>query len=254
MALNVTQVLAPPKTSTGLVPSDLIVRPGSKFMIALHMKMAPGWHSYYLNPGESGQATSIKWHLPPGFTTGPIRWPTPKRIVVSDVAGYVYEGDAWLITEVSAPKNLSVGRSVQISAEASWLLCREACFPQSSHLSVNLKTGSAIASNPDFVSARSTLVPPLQGKAPRAFSKGGPVTVKFDSPGATANDVQFFPSDPTYFGADLIKAKATPEGLELSIPISKYAPHPPKFISGILVAPDGMVKGTHWVSTQVMNL
>src|SRR5580704_18703190 len=93
-----------PQAKTELVPSTTTISPGKPFAIAMHMTMDPGgWHSYYINPGESGQATSIKWHLPPGFKAGPIQWPVPERIVIGGVAGYVYEKQVWLVTEITPP-------------------------------------------------------------------------------------------------------------------------------------------------------
>lgn len=219
------------------------------------MKMPKGWHSYYLNPGESGQATSIKWHLPDGFTAGPIQWPVPKRVVIHDVAGYVYEDEAWLVTEIHVPKNLKVGQHVKISADVSWLLCREACFPQSSKLSIELTTRVFPSlDNPAFSSAWKSVVSHLPDTQSKAVLRSGKVILSIAASGSTEKGIEFFPSDPTYFGADLSDAKASASTVELAVPISKYAPGPPKAISGIVIIPSGSAKGVHWVSARVMNL
>jgi len=42
--------------------------------------MEQDWHTYWVNAGDSGMATSLKWAPPPGFTAGPILWPYPDRL------------------------------------------------------------------------------------------------------------------------------------------------------------------------------
>jgi thiol:disulfide interchange protein DsbD len=253
--MNLTRQMSAPKTLTELIPSVDAINPGGSFSIALHMKMPRGWHSYYLNPGESGQATSIKWRLPAGFTAGPIQWPVPKRVVINDVAGYVYEDEAWLITEIHAPKTLKVGQHVKISADVSWLLCREACFPQNSKLAIELGIKAfPQLDNPGFLKAWKSVVPPLRNTQSKAILRAGKVILSISASGAPKNGIEFFPSDPTFFGADLSEAKASASSVELTVPISKYAPRAPKEISGILVVPNGSAKGAHWVSAQVTNL
>lgn len=48
--------------------------------VAVRLKMGPRWHTYWINPGDSGAPTEIRWNLPPGFEAGPIQWPYPERI------------------------------------------------------------------------------------------------------------------------------------------------------------------------------
>jgi len=63
-----------------LVSEVQSIQPGTPFWVGLHMRMAPGWHTYYRNPGDSGLGTVIDWNLPQGFEAGPITWPAPLRI------------------------------------------------------------------------------------------------------------------------------------------------------------------------------
>src|SRR5471032_43047 len=124
IALGAFQFHAP-QAKAELVASTTAIVPGKSFEVALHMTMAPGWHNYYVNPGESGQATSIDWTLPPGFHAGQIRWPVPERLVVGSVAGYVYENQVWLVTTITTPTDLRRGGVAKLEALAQWLLCRE---------------------------------------------------------------------------------------------------------------------------------
>lgn len=64
--------------STGNVTAQLIaerssVEPGASIWMLLHFKLRDGWHTYWRNPGDSGEATRIDWTLPAGVTAGPIQ-------------------------------------------------------------------------------------------------------------------------------------------------------------------------------------
>src|SRR4051794_41277514 len=53
--------------------------PGGEVELAIHMRTNPGWHGYWLNPGDAGLPMDVQWHLPKGFAGGPLRYPVPTR-------------------------------------------------------------------------------------------------------------------------------------------------------------------------------
>src|SRR5258708_39381525 len=55
------------------------VSAGSDVQVGVHFILEPGWHIYWVNPGDSGQPPSFKWRFPPGFRAGEIQWPRPGR-------------------------------------------------------------------------------------------------------------------------------------------------------------------------------
>ncbi len=77
---------APPMSE--LVQAELLAEPasivpGQPFWVAVRLRMKAGWHTYWRNPGDSGEATTIAWQLPSGFEAGPIVWPAPSRLPVA---------------------------------------------------------------------------------------------------------------------------------------------------------------------------
>ena len=68
-------VVATDNVKAHLVSEVSSIAPGESFWVALEFNIRDGWHTYWRNPGDSGQATSLKWQLPPGFTAGPGRGP-----------------------------------------------------------------------------------------------------------------------------------------------------------------------------------
>ena len=100
--------------------------------------MEEEWHTYWKNPGDSGYATMIDWHLPEGFTVGPLQWPYPHLIRVPPLASYGYEGEIYLLTEITAPSSLHIGQTVTLQAKVNWLACRIECLPGTADVSLTL--------------------------------------------------------------------------------------------------------------------
>lgn len=124
-----------------LISDSTQVAPGQTLLLALEQKIAPHWHTYWKNPGDSGQPTSIEWKLPQGATASDILWPVPKRFDVGPITNYGYEDRVVLLTEIRLPQGLTPGSTATIGAEATWLVCREECIPQQATLSLSLPVG-----------------------------------------------------------------------------------------------------------------
>ena len=124
-----------------LVAARESLEPGKPLRVALRLKAKPGWHTYWRNPGDSGQPTSIEWKLPPGFAAGPVRWPVPQRFQIGPLANYGYEGEVLLASEIKVPADAK-GR-VTLAAKARWLVCDpKHCIPESGEVSLSLPVGS----------------------------------------------------------------------------------------------------------------
>ncbi|MFO7588192.1 MAG: protein-disulfide reductase DsbD family protein [Gemmatimonadota bacterium] len=141
----------PPATRRDLSPhSDAVlvsgvswVRPGEPFTVGLRLTLEPEWHSYWMNPGDSGEATSITWRLPDGFSAGPIQWPVPHRISFPPLVSYGYFDEVLLPVEITPPAGLVPGDTVRLAGRADWLVCIEDCFPAEAELSLALPVRDA---------------------------------------------------------------------------------------------------------------
>ena len=52
------------KTKVSLLIEAASAKAGTTVYAGLHLKMPEGWHTYWKNPGDSGEATKVKWTLP----------------------------------------------------------------------------------------------------------------------------------------------------------------------------------------------
>lgn len=177
-----------------LLASVTSVAPGSRFEVALKLKHDPHWHTYWLNPGDTGLPTKIKWTLPQGFSAGELEFPAPERIAVGELVNFGYEGEIVLLTTISAPQDLAVGQSIDLIANASWLICLEECIPGKAQLKLTLNAAAqaeASAAAPLIAIARSKL-PTRETVAARfAALEGGGYTLELQ--GAIDAETQVFP-------------------------------------------------------------
>src|ERR1700722_3030580 len=105
------------------------VAPGQTFRVALVERIQPGWHTYWINPGDAGQATKLHWTLPEGYRVAEVQWPVPQVFRSGPLVTYGYEGEAILLQNVQAPDRLG-SAPAQLSVEAQWLACQDICIPE----------------------------------------------------------------------------------------------------------------------------
>lgn len=125
-----------------LVTEDSVVQPGQRIAVMLHQTIRTGWHTYWLNPGDSGQPTAITWKLPEGATAEPIQWATPQPIKVGPLVNYGYSDSVGLITTITVPTNWSAGTPFPLTADATWLVCEHECIPESGQFTLTIPTAT----------------------------------------------------------------------------------------------------------------
>jgi len=193
------QIDSAPKVRARLIAETGEVAPGGTVAVALEQNIRPSWHTYWVNPGEAGLPTEIKWALPPGWHASAIEWPYPRRLPVGPLMNYGYEGKIWLLTKVTAPSNAKPGDVVTLKATGSWLVCQEVCIPEDQPLSLPL-TVSAHPSPPymtvteQFAAARARI--PAASPWPVRFRLGPTLDVFLASPAlakAQLKEATFFP-------------------------------------------------------------
>ena len=156
------------QAEVSLLSSSPSVVPGQALAIGFQQRLAPGWHSYWINPGETGAPTQLEWTLPHGTTAGPLQWPMPSRFLIGPVVNHGYEGDVTLLTDMTVPQQLPIGGTWTVSVHARWLVCQEQCIPQQATLSLSLPVGPSAPNTPvptAIQEARRQLPRPLTSTA-----------------------------------------------------------------------------------------
>ena len=129
------------QTKVQLVSSVDQFEPGKPFIIGVHLQMPVGWHTYWINPGDSGIPTEVKWNLPEGFSASPLQWPVPVRIEAPPLVTFGYEKEVVLFATITPAENFKKGASAKIEAEVRWLECKESCIPGKATERISLLSG-----------------------------------------------------------------------------------------------------------------
>jgi len=220
------------------------IRPGQSIWIALEFNIRDGWHTYWRNPADSGQATTLRWTLPAGVTAGDIVWTAPHRFEIPPLVNYGYAKHAMHLVQITASRDLKAGAPLELAAQASWLVCADVCIPESAQLNLRLPVnaaGGAIdpAVAPLFAAARAEL-PSAQPAATGARIEGDHLVLTLGKEwGATLAQIKalaFYPYDD--FGIEYAAPqtlKQARDSAELVLKIADGAPHAAA-IRGVLSA------------------
>jgi DsbC/DsbD-like thiol-disulfide interchange protein/cytochrome c biogenesis protein CcdA len=133
---------------------------GGEVELAIHMRPAPGWHGYWVNPGDAGLPMDVQWHLPKGFSVGALRYPVPTRLEIANLMNYVFEQDYAVFARLKVPADAH--GTIPIRADAHWLACTDkVCVPEQGELSLDLPVGSGTPNRAQFDAWRQALPQPI---------------------------------------------------------------------------------------------
>ncbi len=142
-------MVAAKHVSVELVTDVASARPGDTFRLGVRFVPEPGWHVYWRNPGDSGEAPRIQWMLPPGLAVGELEWPAPERIPFGSLVNFAYAGEMLLAAPVTVARDVATDAPLSLRAQAKWLVCDEdECIPGGATLTHTLPVGGGGAVAP----------------------------------------------------------------------------------------------------------
>ncbi|AAW60681.1 protein-disulfide reductase DsbD family protein [Gluconobacter oxydans] len=119
-----------------LVTDRDAVGPDQHLRVGLRLQLKPGWHTYWINPGDAGDTPTLDVTADGGATGkgGPIHWPVPVRISEGGLMSYAY------VNEVTLPEDLVLKGSggTTLHAHGEWLVCAQVCIPESGDFTLTL--------------------------------------------------------------------------------------------------------------------
>lgn len=111
-----------------LKTSAQAIKPGGKFLIAVHFDMVGDYRISWTNPGDVGKTTQVHFEVPEGFEVGPVMFPAPKRFELpGNLVSYGYDGHTAVFAEVTAPKKLPTNKAYRFDVKANWVACAKEC-------------------------------------------------------------------------------------------------------------------------------
>ncbi|MBI5772203.1 MAG: thioredoxin family protein [Verrucomicrobia bacterium] len=248
---------APAATTTQvrLLLAAEAARPGDTVLAAVHLRMAPGWHTYWRFGGDSGGPTTVKWDLPAGVTAGEIQWPVPEKLKQDDLITYVHHGEILLLIPLQLAANLAPG-PLELKAKISWLECEKLCIPGKGEVSAKLIIGGETkpsADTPAIEAAKNFL--PQSGAAlgAKALWDGSPaddpraLIIEWNS--TAMKEADFFPYSSDTFEVQSATDRLPDDGgkIRLRKKVKKTEGNWPAEIMGIVVTGEGSERAAYEV-------
>ncbi len=124
--------------------------PGRPLGVGLRLRLAPGWHTYWSNPGDAGEAPTVAVTASGGGggQTDAIVFPTPQRLPEGPLMSFAYTGDVLLPLRLvpAAAAGGDPTAPLRLVARAEWLACATVCVPEQATLTLTLPPGAAVPS------------------------------------------------------------------------------------------------------------
>jgi DsbC/DsbD-like thiol-disulfide interchange protein/cytochrome c biogenesis protein CcdA len=215
--------------------------PGHPLTLAIVFRPEPGWHGYWLNPGDAGYPMQLEWDLPEGWSAGPPQYPVPRTLVIGGLMNHVYEGPYAVLVDLRIPASADLAQPVTIGLDAQWLACTdEICVPEQARMSVPVGAGGAISAPPGAFERWHAAIPALLDSRASFETRRGSLRVGIPLPADLAvGDAHLFVAQ-----RDLVDYAAVQtfsrdgDLLVAEIPLADAA-RTPREMTGILALGDG---------------
>ncbi|MCC6599016.1 MAG: thioredoxin family protein [Alphaproteobacteria bacterium] len=182
-----------------LLPERATVKGGETLWVGIEQSIAPHWHTYWRNPGDSGTPPRIVWTLPEGFEIEEILWPVPEKLPYEPLLNYGYAGNAVFLQKLRVPEALPEG-PLTFSAETEILVCKEECIPEYGQYTFTLNDSQPSGTDSGAYLKAALEKIPLSVSWPASFTeKNGRFVLKITHDpqkflcDETAGDIAFFP-------------------------------------------------------------
>ena len=117
--------------NTNIISEPGVIQLGYKFVFT------PGWHTYWINPGDSGGPPIFEFNSPSGWDINENVWPGPQKIIYPPLMTFGY------VDEVIFPFKLNLKNLNDQATEITtkFLVCDDICVPEEATLLLSLKNG-----------------------------------------------------------------------------------------------------------------
>ena len=180
-------------SSFEVIPERNVIDNEGEIFLVVRFNLDKDWHTYWINPGDSGDPASFDWDLPEGFNISEPIWPAPELIPYPPLTTFGYTDELKLLFKLSLPKQFDPIN--KFSVKSKWLVCADVCIPQEGKVNFVLSKGS----NNDF-SIQNILISEVRSSIPKTLKQkisskieSGILKLNLSDIGSDIKDAYFFP-------------------------------------------------------------
>ena len=158
-------------SSFEIIPEKVSIFNENEIYLIVKFDLEKNWHTYWKNPGDSGEPASFEWDLPEGFEISEAIWPTPELIPYPPLTTFGYTDQLELLFKLSLPEGVKENSVIEVSSK--WLVCADVCIPQEGSVSFDL-----FKANQTYPSQIEQLLSKIKQKIP--LDNGKTITSKIE--------------------------------------------------------------------------
>ena len=158
-------------SSFEIIPEKVSIFNENEIYLIVEFDLEKNWHTYWKNPGDSGEPASFEWDLPEGFEISEAIWPTPELIPYPPLTTFGYTDQLELLFKLSLPEEVKENSVIAVSSK--WLVCADVCIPQEGSVSFDL-----FKANQTYPSQIEQLLSKIKQKIP--LDNGKTITSKIE--------------------------------------------------------------------------
>ena len=171
---------------------NLIKEPGT-YKFGYKFTFTPGWHTYWINPGDSGGPPTFTYKNPKGWIIKKNTWPGPSKIEYPPLMTYGYENEVVFPFEITFDSLADANTEIDIK----FLVCDDICIPEQAIIELSLiKNVLNVTEKVDELSKWEARVPIRAPPDLEINRTGNMYTISTD---AISEDSYFFPFDDQVF-------------------------------------------------------
>ena len=147
-----------PYSRVRLVSTATAVDDATSITLGLHIRLDPGWHTYWRSSGVGGIPPRFDWSRSRNLRAVEVEWPAPERFSLYGNENYGYAD------EVVLPMTAFVERARQplvLRLRLDYAVCADMCVPIDADIALDLPAGPAAST------AHQALVARYRARVPR---------------------------------------------------------------------------------------
>ncbi|QFQ89037.1 hypothetical protein F8A10_16640 [Paracoccus kondratievae] len=146
----------------GLVSAEMMpgwVTPEGNRITALHLRLEPGWKTYWRSPGDAGVPPRFDWAGSQNLGEVRLLWPRPEVIESEGERTLGYREELILPIEITPARP---GAPVEPMAEVDFGICQDICVPAQ----VKLQAGAPAATPDPLIKQAMEMRPEISDRQP----------------------------------------------------------------------------------------
>lgn len=141
-----------PHVNLSLIPEyQTISTTADSLSLLTKIEIAPGWHLYWQNPGDTGDPTSLTFFDTPYYEQTEQTRSSPEKIVFNElITTYLHHQQLYIKNTIDL-KDTADLTTVPFELVLSYSVCQEECLPEKINLKFALPLTSFTEQNPDYL-------------------------------------------------------------------------------------------------------